>query len=68
VISGVFSKVSRNDLKKLIEDNGGKVSSSISSKTNYLVAGENMGPSKLAKAEQLGTKIISEDEFLGMLN
>ena len=68
VISGVFSKVSRNDLKKLIEDNGGKVSSSISSKTNYLVAGENMGPSKLAKAEQLGTKILSEDDFLEMLN
>ncbi|MBK5191625.1 MAG: NAD-dependent DNA ligase LigA [Flavobacteriaceae bacterium] len=68
VISGVFSKVSRNDLKKLIEDNGGKVSSSISSKTNYLVAGENMGPSKLAKAEQLSTKILSEDEFLEMLN
>ena len=68
VISGVFSKVSRNDLKKMIEDNGGKVSSSISSKTNYLVAGENMGPSKLAKAEQLCTKIISEEEFLGMLN
>jgi len=68
VISGVFSKVSRNELKKMIEDNGGKVSSSISSKTNYLVAGENMGPSKLAKAEQLGTKIISEEKFLGMLN
>ena len=67
VISGVFSKVSRNDLKKMIEDNGGKVSSSISSKTNYLVAGDNMGPSKLAKAEKLGTKIISEDEFLKML-
>ncbi len=60
--------MSRNDLKKLIEDNGGKVSSSISSKTNYLVAGENMGPSKLAKAEQLGTKILSEDEFLEMLD
>ncbi len=68
VISGVFSKVSRTDLKKLIEDNGGKVSSSISAKTNYLVAGENMGPSKLAKAEKLGTKILSEDAFLGMLN
>lgn len=67
VISGVFEKISRNDLKKLIEDNGGKVSSSISSKTNYLVAGENMGPSKLAKAEKLGTNIISEDEFLKML-
>ncbi len=68
VISGVFEKVSRNELKKMIEDNGGKVSSSISSKTNYLVAGDNMGPSKLAKAEKLGTKIISEDDFLKMLN
>ncbi|MDX1761613.1 MAG: BRCT domain-containing protein, partial [Christiangramia sp.] len=68
VISGVFEKVSRNELKKMIEDNGGKVSSSISSKTNYLVAGENMGPSKLAKAEKLGTNIISEDDFLKMLN
>ncbi|QYA27113.1 NAD-dependent DNA ligase LigA [Gramella sp. MT6] len=68
VISGVFEKVSRNELKKMIEDNGGKVSSSISSKTNYLVAGDNMGPSKLAKAEKLGTKIINEDDFLKMLN
>lgn len=67
VISGVFQQVSRNELKKLIEDNGGKVSSSISSKTNYLVAGENMGPSKLAKAEKLGTNIISEADFLKML-
>ena len=67
VISGVFEKVSRNDLKKMIEDNGGKVSSSISSKTNYLVAGANMGPSKLAKAEKVGTNIISEDDFLKML-
>ncbi|MCP9199738.1 NAD-dependent DNA ligase LigA [Gramella sp. GC03-9] len=67
VISGVFEKVSRNELKKLIEDNGGKVASSISSKTNYLVAGDNMGPSKLAKAEKLGTNIISEDDFLKML-
>ena len=67
VISGVFEKISRNDLKKLIEDNGGKVSGSISAKTNYLVAGENMGPSKLAKAEKLGTTIISEDEFLTMV-
>ncbi len=67
VISGVFEKVSRNELKKMIEDNGGKVSSSISSKTNYLVAGDNMGPSKLAKAEKLGTNIISEDDFLAML-
>ena len=67
VISGVFSKISRNDLKLKIEENGGKVAGSISAKTNYLVAGENMGPSKLAKAEQLGTKILSEDAFLEMV-
>lgn len=67
VISGVFEKVSRSDLKKMIEANGGKVTGSISAKTKYLVAGENMGPSKLAKAEKLGTHIISEDEFLAMV-
>lgn len=67
VISGVFSKVSRTELKKMIEDNGGKASGSISSKTNYLVAGENMGPSKLQKAESLNVPIISEDAFLEML-
>ncbi len=68
VVSGVFEKVSRTDLKKLIEDNGGKVSSSISSKTSYVVAGDNMGPSKKTKAESLGVPIISEDVFLGMLS
>jgi len=68
VISGVFQKVSRKELKKLIEDNGGKVTGSISAKTNYLVAGENMGPSKLAKAEKVGTQIISEDDFLEMVH
>jgi len=67
VISGVFEKVSRSELKKLIEANGGKVTGSISAKTNYLVAGANMGPSKLAKAEKVGTTIISEDEFLEMV-
>jgi len=67
VVSGVFEKVSRTELKKLIEDNGGKVSGSISGKTNYVVAGENMGPSKLAKAEDLGVAIISEDDFLNMV-
>lgn len=67
VVSGVFTKVSRTELKKLIEDNGGKVSSSISSKTNYVVAGDNMGPSKKTKAESLGVTIISEDEFLQMI-
>ncbi|AFL82665.1 DNA ligase, NAD-dependent [Aequorivita sublithincola DSM 14238] len=68
VVSGVFTKVSRDELKKLIEDNGGKVSSSISSKTNYVVAGENMGPSKKTKAESLGVAIISEDDFLQMIS
>jgi len=67
VISGVFTKVSRTELADLIEKNGGKNTSSISAKTNYLVAGENMGPAKLAKAQQLGIKIISEDEFLEMI-
>ncbi len=67
VVSGVFEIVSRNELKKLIEDNGGKVSSSVSSKTSYLVAGNNMGPSKRAKAEKLGVSIISEQDFLTMI-
>lgn len=67
VVSGVF-EMPRNDLKKLIEDNGGKVSSSISSKTSYLVAGEKMGPSKLEKAQKLGITIISEIEFLALTN
>ncbi|WP_417445043.1 NAD-dependent DNA ligase LigA [Joostella sp.] len=67
VVSGVFEKVSRNELKKLIEDNSGKVASSISSKTSYVVAGDNMGPSKKDKADKLGIAIITEDEFLKML-
>ncbi|HLV15156.1 MAG TPA: NAD-dependent DNA ligase LigA [Xanthomarina sp.] len=68
VVSGVFHTVSRDELKKLIEDNGGKVSSSISGKTNYVVAGDNMGPSKKTKAEQLGVSIISEQDFLSMVS
>lgn len=64
VVSGVFETISRNDLKKLIEDNGGKVSSSISSKTSFIVAGDNMGPSKKDKAEKLHIDIISEFDFL----
>jgi DNA ligase (NAD+) len=64
VISGVFETVSRTDLKKLIEDNGGKVSSSLSAKTNYLVAGANMGPSKRTKAEALNIPMLSEIDFL----
>ncbi|WP_350292070.1 NAD-dependent DNA ligase LigA [uncultured Croceitalea sp.] len=67
VVSGVFESIGRAELKKLIEDNGGKVSSSISSKTSFLVAGANMGPSKKTKAEGLGVPIISEQEFLGMV-
>ncbi|WP_297702647.1 NAD-dependent DNA ligase LigA [uncultured Eudoraea sp.] len=68
VVSGVFEKVSRTELKKNIEDNGGKVSSSISSKTSFVVAGANMGPSKKEKADKLGIPIISEDEFLALIN
>ena len=64
VVSGVFYQMTRNELKKAIEDNGGKVSSSISKKTNYIVAGDNMGPSKLAKAKDLGIAIISEQDFI----
>ncbi|GLB51202.1 DNA ligase [Neptunitalea chrysea] len=67
VVSGVFESVSRNELKKMIEDNGGKVASSISSKTNYIVAGDNMGPSKKNKAEKLGVPIISEYDFKEMI-
>ena len=67
VVSGVFEKVGRTELKKLIEDNGGRLGSSISSKTTYLVAGDKMGPSKRTKAETLGVPIISEYDFLAML-
>ncbi len=67
VVSGVFDKFSRDELKKSIEDNGGKVSSSISGKTNYLVAGDNMGPAKLKKAEKLDVKIISETDFIALI-
>ncbi len=68
VVSGVFETVSRNELKKMIEDNGGRVGSSISSKTSFLVAGDKMGPSKRTKAEKLEVPIISEQDFLGMLD
>ncbi|NVK52273.1 MAG: NAD-dependent DNA ligase LigA [Flavobacteriaceae bacterium] len=67
VVSGVFHQMSRNELKKAIEDNGGKVSSSISKKTTYIVAGDNMGPSKLTKAQELGVPIISEQDFIEMI-
>ncbi len=67
VISGTFEKHSRDDLKKMIEQNGGKNVGSISKKTNYLLAGNNIGPSKLEKVTKLGIPMISEDEFLKML-
>ncbi|MBA3664302.1 MAG: NAD-dependent DNA ligase LigA [Bacteroidetes bacterium] len=67
VISGVFTKYSRDQLKEMIEQNGGKNSGSISGKTSYLLAGDNMGPEKLKKAEKLGVKIISEDNLEKML-
>ena len=68
VVSGVFYKMTRNELKKAIEDNGGKVSSSISKKTTFVVAGDNMGPSKKTKAEDLGINILNEDEFISMID
>ena len=67
VISGVFKEHSRDELKKLIEQNGGKNTSSISKKTTYLVAGDNMGPSKREKATLLEVSIISETEFIALL-
>ena len=67
IVTGVFEKFSRDDLKKAIEDNGGKVGSSISAKTDYVVAGDNMGPAKLEKANKLNIPIISENDFMEML-
>ena len=68
VVSGVFEHFSRDEIKSSIEQHGGKVSGSISSKTSYLLAGDKMGPEKLKKAEKLGIKIISESEYLSMIN
>jgi DNA ligase (NAD+) len=68
VVSGVFEQFSRDDLKKAIEDNGGKVGSSISAKTDYVVAGANMGPAKLEKANKLNIAIISETDFMKLIN
>lgn len=67
VISGVFSQFSRDEIKLMVEQNGGKIASSISTKTDYVIAGENMGPAKLEKAEKLKITILSEDGFLQML-
>ena len=67
VISGTFSLHSREEYKEIIVNNGGKNTSSISSKTDFILAGENMGPSKLQKAQELSIKILSEEEFLSLL-
>ncbi len=67
VVSGVFTLFSRDELKKKIEDNGGKVGSSISAKTDFVIAGDNMGPAKLEKATKLNVAIISESDFVQML-
>lgn len=67
VISGTFSKHSRDEYKAMIEQHGGKNSGSVSGKTDYILAGENMGPAKLEKAAKLGVKIMNEDEFLNMI-
>ena len=67
VISGVFAKHSRDEYKAMIEQNGGKNVGSISGKTSFILAGDNMGPSKLQKAEKLGVPIVDEDTFLNML-
>jgi len=68
VVSGVFSVYSRNELKKMIEKHGGKNVSSISKKTTFVLAGENMGPSKKEKAEDLGIALISEEEFINKIS
>jgi DNA ligase (NAD+) len=68
VVSGTFANYSRDGIKETIERNGGKVSGSVSGKTSYVVAGNDMGPSKLEKAQKLGVKIISEEEFTSMLS
>lgn len=68
VVSGVFNSFSRDEIKEVIESNGGKNVSSISSKTDFVVAGENMGPAKLKKASSLGITILSEDEFIQLFN
>lgn len=67
VISGTFSKVSRDELKELIRQHGGKNVSSVSASTSLLITGNNIGPSKLEKATKLGVKIVGEDEFFKLI-
>ena len=68
VVSGVFSSFSREQLKEMIEQHGGKNVTSISAKTDFVIAGENMGPAKLEKAIKLGVKILNEVEFIQLVN
>ena len=68
VISGVFKNFSREELKKIIEQHSGKIVGSISKKTTFVIAGENMGPSKLQKAESLNIPLISEEELLNIIS
>ena len=67
VISGVFTRHSRDEYKEIIEKNGGKNVGSISKKTSFILAGDNMGPAKLEKANKLGVAILTEDEFLKLI-
>ena len=68
VISGVFESLSRDEIKNIIELNGGKISSSVSKKTNYLIAGNNIGPSKLSTANELGVSIINEVNLIDLIS
>ena len=68
VISGTFAQHSRDEYKDMIEAHGGKNSGSVSKKTSFILAGDNMGPEKRRKAEELGVPLMTEEEFLGMLN
>ena len=67
VISGTFSEHSRDEYKQMIEDYGGKNSGSVSKKTDFILAGDNMGPAKLEKARDLGVQLVSEQEFLALI-
>jgi len=67
VVSGVFESFSRDEVKNLIESNGGKNTSAVSAKTDFIVAGEGMGPSKLKKATEMGITILTEDEFKNLI-
>jgi DNA ligase (NAD+) len=67
VISGVFTHHSRDEYKEMIERNGGKNVGSVSKSTSFILAGENMGPSKLEKANKMGVRLVTEEEFLNML-